>query len=154
MALKDQSKGTGISNIADEAKTAGNNENFASTDFPIFRLADIYLMKAECYAVGGVGDAASALQAANYVRLRAGASAWNSLNASSILDERARELYQENHRRTDLVRFGKFVSGYTWSWKGNVAGGTDFKSYMNVFPIPANVIAAQPEFAAIQNPGY
>ena len=153
-ALKDPSKGTVISNIADEAKTAGNNENFASTDFPIFRLADIYLMKAECYAVGGVGDAASALQAANYVRLRAGASAWNSLNASSILDERARELYQENHRRTDLVRFGKFVSGYTWSWKGNVAGGTDFKSYMNVFPIPANVIAAQPEFAAIQNPGY
>lgn len=160
--LKNENAGLNIANLANESKRIEviNGEEVSSaevhpdTDFPIFRLADIYLMKAECYAVGGQGNAADALEAANFVRERAGAAPWTSLNANDLLDERARELYMENHRRTDLVRFGKFTSGYTWSWKGNVPAGKDFKPYMNVYPIPANVIAAQPEFGAFQNPGY
>lgn len=154
--LVDQSKGTVISNIAESAKV-NNVYSFADTDLPIFRLADIYLMRAECRIVGGVGNDAEALAGLNYVRERAGASKWNSIGAVStneLLNERARELYWENHRRTDLVRFNRFVSNYTWSWKGNVANGTDLGSYMNVFPIPSNVIAAQPEFEAYQNKGY
>ena len=76
------------------------------------------------------------------------------MNAESLLDERARELYWENHRRSDLVRFGKFTSGYNWAWKGGTLNGKDIPAYETVYPIPASVIAAQPEFAAFQNKGY
>lgn len=142
-----------IKNIADESKVYSKNVH-PETDFPIFRLADVYLMKAECYVLGGVGDEAEALAAANVVRERSGATPWKSLNASVLLDERGRELYWENQRRSDLVRYGKFTSGYNWAWKGGTLEGSDISSHLNVFPIPANVISAQPEFAAIQNAGY
>ena len=142
-----------INNIADESKVYSKNVH-PETDFPIFRLADVYLMKAECYVMGGVGNADEALAAANVVRERSGATPWNSLNESVLLDERGRELYWENQRRSDLVRYGKFTSGYNWAWKGGSLEGSDISSHLNVFPIPANVISAQPEFAAIQNAGY
>ena len=149
----DNSKPIAVDNIAESAKVLNVNAH-PDTDLPVFRLADIYLMKAECYVMGGKGNADEAIAAVNVVRERAGASTWTNVTADDLLDERARELYWENHRRTDLVRFNKFTSGYTWSWKGYVAGGTDMGSHMNVYPIPANVIAAQPEFGAYQNAGY
>ncbi len=149
----DNSKPIAVDNIAETAKALNANAH-PDTDLPVFRLADIYLMKAECYVMGGKGNADEAIAAVNVVRERAGASTWTNVTANDLLDERARELYWENHRRTDLVRFNKFTSGYTWSWKGYVAGGTDMGSHMNVYPIPANVIAAQPEFGAYQNAGY
>lgn len=149
----DNSKPIAVDNIAESAKVLNVNAH-PDTDLPVFRLADIYLMKAECYVMGGKGNADEAIAAVNVVRERAGASTWTNVTANDLLDERARELYWENHRRTDLVRFNKFTSGYTWSWKGYVAGGTDMGSHMNVYPIPANVIAAQPEFGAYQNAGY
>ena len=158
--LKDATKGTVISNIADESKpynASGQFEVHPNTDVPIFRLADTYLMLAECYLRGANNvTAADALKYVNYVRERAGAAAWPSsmLTYDNLLDERARELYWELHRRSDLVRYDKFVSGYNWAWKGYVLEGTDLNPNFTVFPIPANVIAAQPEFAAIQNPGY
>lgn len=149
----DNSKPIAVDNIAESAKVLNVNAH-PDTDLPVFRLADIYLMKAECYVMGGKGNADEAIAAVNVVRERAGAKPWTNVTANDLLDERARELYWENHRRTDLVRFNKFTSGYTWSWKGYVAGGTDMGSHMNVYPIPANVIAAQPEFGAYQNAGY
>lgn len=149
----DNSKPIAVDNIAESAKVLNVNAH-PDTDLPVFRLADIYLMKAECYVMGGKGNADEAIAAVNVVRERAGASTWTNVTANDLLDERARELYWENHRRTDLVRFNKFTSGYTWSWKGYVAGGTDMGSHMNVYPIPANVIVAQPEFGAYQNAGY
>lgn len=142
-----------MTNIDAASKALSGNVH-PDTDLPIFRLADVYLMKAECYVLGGQGDAVSALEAVNYVRERAGASKWNTLTAESLLDERARELYWENHRRSDLVRFGKFTSGYNWAWKGGTLNGKDIPAYETVYPIPASVIAAQPEFAAFQNKGY
>ena len=128
---------------------------YPNTDLPLFRLAEVYLMYTESYIMGGAGTSSKALQYVNYVRDRAGVDSWSAadLTSDNILDERCRELYWENVRRTDLVRHGKFTgSSYNWSWKNNVAAGAGISSYMSLFPIPTNVIAAQPEFE--QNPGY
>ncbi|MDD6622081.1 MAG: RagB/SusD family nutrient uptake outer membrane protein [Bacteroidales bacterium] len=151
--LNDETAPVTINNISAASKALSANVH-PDTDLPLFRLADIYLMKAECYVLGGQGSAADALDAVNIVRERAGAAAWSNLTSDALLDERARELYWENHRRSDLIRFHKFTSGYNWAWKGGVYEGTDINDYQTVFPIPANLIAAQPEFASIQNPGY
>jgi hypothetical protein len=62
-------------------------------------------------------------------------------------------LHWEGHRRTDLIRFGKFTgSSYIWPWKGNVPNGAPTPSYRNVFPIPQDAINVNPKL--IQNPGY
>jgi starch-binding outer membrane protein, SusD/RagB family len=134
------------------------NGTFTDIDFPMFRLADAYLMYAEAYLRGGGGNAADALKYVNDVRSRAfGGTSQNissgALTLDFILDERARELHWEGHRRTDLIRFGKFTGGsYIWPWKGNVQGGAPTPSYRNLFPIPANAIAGNPKLQ--QNPGY
>ncbi len=135
--------------------TAVRSEQFPDTDLPMFRLAEVYLTYAECNIVDGAGDASKALTYVNYVRERAGVAKWTpaEMTAANILDERCRELYWENVRRSDLIRHDKFTgSNYLWSWKNNVLKGGSIPSYMNVFPIPSNVISAQPEFE--QNPGY
>lgn len=152
--LVDPSKGISIHNMAASAKSLNTNVR-PDTDLPVFRLADVYLMLAECQLRGATNVTVSeALTYVNYVRERAGATKWTTLNLDNLLDERARELYWELSRRSDLVRFDKFVSGYNWSWKGGVYEGTDLNPNFNVFPIPANAISAQPELGAVQNTGY
>lgn len=129
--------------------------DFVDTDFPIFRLADAYLMYAECNLRGAGGSNTTALQYVNALRTRANAPTigLGELNLDFLLDERARELHWECHRRTDLIRFGKFSGGsYVWPWKGGIAGGTATPSFRNLFPIPANSIAANPKLK--QNLGY
>jgi hypothetical protein len=70
-----------------------------------------------------------------------------------ILDERSRELYWEGHRRTDLIRFGKFTGGtYLWPWKGKVAEGAATEGFRDLYPIPSNDLGANPTLK--QNPGY
>ena len=129
---------------------------FSDSDFPIFRLADAYLMYAEC-AVRGAGGATKAL-AKTYVdalRTRANTSTVleGTLTLDFILDERSRELHWEGQRRTDLIRFGKFTGGsYVWPWKGNVSGGAPTQSYRNLFPIPATALSSNQKLQ--QNPGY
>lgn len=128
---------------------------FPDTDFPIIRLADVYLMAAEC-SLRGAGDQATGLQYVNYVRARAGVSSWNSaeFNLNNLIDERSRELYWENTRRTDLIRFGLFTGNtYVWAWKNNVRNGGSIPSYMNLFPIPSDVIATYGSTYK-QNTGY
>ncbi|UII21217.1 RagB/SusD family nutrient uptake outer membrane protein [Fulvivirga ligni] len=121
----------------------GSDLTFVDTDFPIFRLADVYLMYAEAVLRGGTGgDQATALSYVNALRERAyGDDSGNisaaELNLNFILDERGRELYWEGHRRTDLVRYGLFTSdNYTWDWKGGVKSGKGTDSHLNIFPIP------------------
>lgn len=132
--------------------------DFVDTDYPVFRLADAYLMYAECYLRNGGGDASTAVGYINDLRERAyGNSSGNitssDLNLDFILDERARELHWEGHRRTDLIRFGKFSgSSYLWPWKGNVANGSPIPTYRKLFPIPQDAIIVNPNL--IQNPGY
>lgn len=131
---------------------------FSSTSQPIIRLADIYLMYAECNINGNCGDRNKALNYVNLVRRRAGAPTLGSsdLTRKGIMDERSRELYLEMTRRSDLVR-NKMFSGPTqtvWQYKGSATNndGTRIAEHMSRFPVPYAVIAAQPEFT--QNPGY
>jgi len=130
--------------------------SFSSTDFPLFRLADAYLMYAECAIRGASGaDMGTAVSYVNLVRTRANASSisQSDLTLDFILDERARELNLEGHRRSDLIRFGKFTGGsYTWPWKGNTAQGTSISETYNLFPIPSTALEANPNLT--QNPGY
>ncbi|MAX71462.1 MAG: RagB/SusD family nutrient uptake outer membrane protein [Flavobacteriaceae bacterium] len=129
---------------------------FSSTDFPMYRLADAYLMYAELALRGAAGsDMGLALDYVNNVRIRSGASTISSgsLTLDFILDERARELNLEGHRRTDLIRFNRFTGGnYIWPWKGNTLEGTSIPDYYNLFPIPEQARGANPNLT--QNPGY
>ena len=143
-------------NITSEG-VAGSNSDFPDTDFPMFRLADVYLMASEAILRSG-GDRGQALNYFNLVRSRAYGSPSGGiqdadLDLDMILDERARELYWEAHRRTDLVRFGQFSnSTYLWAWKGGVPEGRSVESYRDVFPIPSSDLGANPNL--VQNQGY
>ena len=130
--------------------------SFSSTDFPLYRLADANLMYAECALQGAAGaDMSKALALVNAVRTRSSATpiTMNELTLDFIIDERGRELNLEGHRRTDLIRFGKFTgSSYLWPWKGNVQNGASIPVHYNLFPIPEQALSANPNLQ--QNPGY
>ena len=127
----------------------GKEKGFVDTDFPMMRYADVLLMAAECQLNGASIDGLNAL---NQVRERAGLQGINALSAQAVIDERGRELYQECWRRSDLIRFGQFTSGYNWQWKGNVKEGKDVESYRTLFPIPDSDRLANTGLE--QNPGY
>ncbi|TNE53920.1 MAG: RagB/SusD family nutrient uptake outer membrane protein [Bacteroidetes bacterium] len=149
---------TKFSNMRSDG-TPGSNLTWVDTDFPMFRIEDAYLMYAEAIRRGGAGgDINLALELVNKIRERAyagtaGNVTLDDMDLDFILDERARELYWEGHRRTDLIRFGKFSeTDYLWPWKGNSATGESRPSFYDVFPIPASDIGANPNLT--QNPGY
>ena len=147
-------------NVTSGGVTGSDPEgNFPDTDFPMFRLADVYLMYAEAVLRSGTGgDVTTALQYVNALRTRGyqntdGNITAGELNLDFVLDERARELQWEATRRTDLIRFGKFTgSDYVWPWKGNALEGTGVEAFRNLYPIPSSDITANPNL--VQNPGY
>lgn len=135
------------------------NGTFASVDFPLFRLAEQYLIYGEAVARGGSGGtAAQALTYVNLLRRRAYGNASGDLVAAALttdfyLDERGRELYWEGHRRTDLIRFDKFAgSTYIWPYKGGTQAGTALPAYRNLYPLPLADLIANPNL--VQNTGY
>jgi len=139
--------------------TPGNVPEFVDIDFPMFRLADVYLMYAEAVARDGQGgDEGTAVDLINQLRQRAfgdnsGDISAGNLTRQFVLNERARELYWEGHRRTDLVRFNQFTSGeYVWAWKGGIQEGAATSSHRRIYPIPSSDINANPNL--IQNEGY
>ena len=143
----------------DGSPATNAHPDFVDTDWPMYRLADAYLMFAEAVLRGGSGGTrAEALTYVNAIRTRAyGDTSGNitdsQLSLDFILDERARELYWEGHRRTDLIRYGKFTGGdYLWPWKGKVKEGVTTATYRDLFPIPAADIGANPTLK--QNDGY
>ena len=125
-------------------------------DIQVLRLADAYLMYAECVVRGAAGGSnGQALDYVNQIRTRAGAATITAgdLTLDFILDERGRELTFEGHRRTDLIRFGKFTGGsYLWPWKGNALNGAAIPATYRLFPIPQKALEANPNLT--QNPGY
>lgn len=120
-------------------------------DYPVIRLAEIYLSAAEAILNGGGGSQADALKYVNYIRERAGLDPFTTLTTDNLRDERCRELYQENTRRTDLIRYGQWCFGYTWDWKGGTEIGRDLPEYTKLYPLPNDIIVAS---GYEQNPGY
>ncbi|MBO9204275.1 MULTISPECIES: RagB/SusD family nutrient uptake outer membrane protein [Niastella] len=138
---------------------AGKNIYYADIDFPVFRLAEQYLIYAEATLRGGSGgDGSQALTYINKLRTRAYAGNSGNIAASEmtlnfLLDERARELYWEGFRRTDLVRYDRFTDGsYLWPWKGGSKNGTGVPAYRNLYPLPTADLNVNPNLK--QNTGY
>lgn len=149
-----------FSNLNDEGEAASNSAaTGCSTDYPLLRLADVYLMAAEAQLRGGTGlSRTEALGLVNQIRLRAynqdpsGMISDADFTLDFILDERARELYLESVRRTDLVRFGYFTTDkYLWQWKGGILDGRAVNDKFNIYPIPDTDLTANPN---LHNPQY
>ena len=119
-----------------------NNLDRPANDMIIFRLADVYLMKAEAMARMG-GDPSGPL---NAVRAARGVEAvYTGTSLDDILDERSRELYWEGWRRNDQIRFSTFLDPV--QEKPNTSDRTKI-----IFPIPATALSGNPNLT--QNPGY
>lgn len=107
-----------------------------SNDFPLFRLADFILMKAECEL--RLGNVAAAKGLINQIRVVAGVPAWSDaqITLDNLLAERGREMWCEGHRRQDLIRFGKFNDAW-WEKAPDAASN-------NIFPIPQSAKDTNP----------
>lgn len=96
-------------------------------DWYVFRLAETYLLRAEAY--WWKGDVASAMTDVNTVRARAGAAGYtdeSTFDIGTILDERARELYFEEPRKTELSRMAFIFAKTGKAYKGNTYSVADF----------------------------
>lgn len=121
------------------------NGGDAGNDVAIFRYSHILLAKAE--ALFNMGNTGEALALVNQVRARSFEpdKDLTTLTADLILDERGFEFIWEGHRRTDLIRHGRFLEA--WSLKPASDG-----AHRNLFPIPQVQLDANPNL--VQNPGY
>ena len=160
--VEDQSNGyltVKWTNLTDAGEAASNTtSDGVCTDYPVFRLADVYLMLAEAVVRGGQGATRTeALGYVNQVRERAyGDTSGNIVEAQMttdfLLDERARELYTECVRRTDLIRYNRFTTAdYLWQWKGGSRDGQAVDNRFNYYPIPSTELTANPN---LYNEGY
>lgn len=145
-------------NITSAGALGSNADNFiADTNFPLFRLAEMYLVYAEAVLRGGQGGTNErAVEYFNRLRERAYGDTSGNLSVitlQNIIDERSREFYWECFRRTDLIRYGMYTSSsYTWQWKGGIKDGIGVSDHLNLFPLPSSDVMANPNL--IQNPGY
>lgn len=144
---------------SDNGPVSDITKAFVDIDFPVFRLPEMYLIYAEAVLRGGTGgDKPTAVNYINLIRQRAYGGASGNITSTDltlqfVLDERARELYWEGHRRTDLVRYGQLTTNaYIWPWKGGVSSGTAVDAKYNIFPVPAENRTSNPNLS--QNDGY
>ena len=132
--------------------TAQHHQNFSDTDFPMFRLAEIYLTRAEAkYRLNGSQDGlADILEVQERANRQIKAS---SVDEQTLIDEWCREFYMEGRRRSDLVRFGLFTgSKYLWSFKGGSENGQGIPTKFDIYPIPGDEMKNNPNMT--QNPKY
>lgn len=129
---------------------------FSSADFPMFRLAEMYLIYAEAQARldGGTTTDSKAMGCIKELRDRAGVTTPSSINLDFILKERACELMWEGHRRTDLIRYGYFTAmSYPWPYKGGIPDGkVALPSYRTVYPLLQSDLSENSNL--VQNTGY
>ncbi len=123
-------------------------------DVPVFRLADVLLMKAEAILRGAPatavnGELQTPLVLVNKIRARAGARAATAIDLNGMLDERARELSWETWRRNDLIRFGQFEVEYPLP---NDVLTLDKSPFRRLYPVPNTELRLN--FNLKQNPGY
>ena len=122
-----------------------------SNDLPIFRYADVLLMKAEALQRGATATRGhSALSLVNEVRAYAKAPAKTSVDLKVIENERALEFFDENWRRNDMIRFGSFENEYGFHKQGFPTANFDKKH--RILPIPTGVLNENTNWK--QNPGY
>ena len=132
-----------------------HDSKFVDTDFFLFRVAEAYLNAAEAEMhLNGEGSN----KANGYIdklRDRAHAEKHSSYTLNDVLDERARELYCEGLRRTDLIRFNQYGGNkatYKWELKGGSDNGANFDKTKNVYPLPSSEILANKNLTQID--GY
>ncbi len=135
-ALRQEGVRVGKYEFASGAASSLNN------DYVLIRLADIILIKAEAALRQGKTDVA--LAAVNQVRTRAGMPAYTTITLDELYNERGREMFAEASRRSDQIRFGKFLQPW---WEKQQS-----QPFRTLFPIPQQQINANP--ALVQNPGY
>jgi hypothetical protein len=157
--IGDFTQGVGAPKFTNVTSTGqpGSHATFPDTDYPMFRLADAYLVYAEAVLRGGGGNRATALSYVNKIRERAYGGAAGDISDAQLtlpfmLDERSRELLWEGFRRQDLIRFGQFSNAGVWAWKGGAQAGKIVDAHFDLYPIPANELSANPNIK--QNPGY
>jgi len=117
-------------------------------DIHIFRLADIYLMKAEALVRSG-GSVAEATDLVNRIRSRAMLDAsklYAAVTLNDIYKERRFEFAWEGMTRQDMIRFGTYLAARP-PFKPNVS-----EPKCLLYPIPQEVIDANSNIK--QNPGY
>jgi hypothetical protein len=140
-------------------KNTNSSTRYQGNDVPIFRLADVILMKAEAILRNATatvvnGELQTAVVLVNKVRRRAKTLEVAAITLDELLDERAREFSWEAWRRNDLIRFGKFESD--WGFKTATATAVNpvpaNQTYRRIFPIPASERALNPKIE--QNIGY
>lgn len=126
-----------------DSTSATRNQN---NDVPIFRYADVLLMKAEAILRGGTAtNGQTALSLVNELRSkRTTSAAWTSVSLQALYEERSREFTWETWHRNDMIRYGKYED--KWGAK------TDTDVRKRLFPIPTN--ALQLNKLLVQNPGY
>ncbi len=132
--------------------SAVSDATFPDMDVFMLRKAEAYLIVAECAA--RQGDMSTATQYVNILRDRANTTSLTVTSIYDVLDEWGREFYFEGHRRTDLIRYGRYGgnTGYNWQWKGCEYTGRNFDEYRNLFAIPTNDLTANNNL--VQNEGY
>jgi hypothetical protein len=148
---------TKFSNVTSGGETPYSpNGVLVNTDFPLFRLAEMYLIYMEAVKRGGGGSESIALEYFNKLRERGYENSngdVTSFTVDDVLNERQRELYWEGFRRTDLIRYNLFTSAsYVWPWKAGSAQGTGVDNHYSLFPIPSTDIISNTNL--VQNPGY
>ena len=124
-----------------------NNGRNQSNDLPIFRYADILLMKAEALTRQGSSGAKALF---NQIRSYVGApTIANEPTLQEIYDERGREFFDENWRRNDMIRFGHYEDEFFPHYKD--FPDANFDKRHRIFPVPQNTINLN---GWEQNPGY
>lgn len=124
-----------------------NNGRNQSNDLPIFRYADVLLMKAEALTRQGSSGAKALV---NQIRSYAGApTIANEPTLQEIYDERGREFFDENWRRNDMIRFGHYEDEFFPHYKD--FPDASFDKRHRIFPVPQNTINLN---GWEQNPGY